>query len=121
MGDSISMTDKEPDTIELWNMAIFKPTWWKPWYTAFYIDCPQFLSFNSFDNHGVRPFWMRFHESDSIKYVGILCRIRKSQLDDFLVCMEELQRNILICGYTDYEEFCQEWQKEIAEEDEDDD
>lgn len=115
--ESITNQEQEPEKIELWNMAMFTPRWWKPWYTVFYVDCPQYLSFNIFDKYGVRPFCMRFLEGDIIKYAGILCRIRKRQLDDFLVCMEELQRNILICGYTDYEEFCRDFQKELTEED----
>lgn len=110
---------KEPETIELWNMAFFKTKWWKPWYTFFYVDCPQYLSFNIFDKYGVKPFWMRFYESDNVKYIGIICCVRKKHMDDFLMSMHELQKNMAICGYTDYEEFCHEVQEAMDEADAD--
>ena len=60
---------------------------------------------------------MQFYESDNVKYVGIMCRVWKRQLDDFLDCMNDMQRNMLICGYTDYEEFCRELESKMDEED----
>lgn len=96
------------EPIELWNIAFFEPVWYKPWYSFFFIDCPQYLSDNIFSKHGIRPFFCRFYEKPDIKYIGITCSIRKKHLDEFLECMHELQRNMVICGYSDYEEFCRE-------------
>lgn len=111
--------NKEPETIELWNMAFFNPAWWKPWYTFFYVDCPQYLSFNAFDKYGVKPFWMRFSETDEQKYVGVICRVWKRQFYEFLECMNEMQRTMIICGYNDYEDFCRELQSKMDEEEAD--
>mgnify|MGYP003319584922 CR=1 FL=1 len=95
--------NKEQD-IELWNMVAINPKRWKPWFTVFYVDCPQYLSFNAFDKYGVRPFWMSFHETDEHKYVGIICRVWKRQFEEFLECMNEMQRTMIICGDNDYED-----------------
>lgn len=116
----IEVENNKEQVIELWNMAVINPKRWKPWFTVFYVDCPQYLSFNAFDKYGVRPFWMRFYESDDVKYVGVMCRVWKGQFDEFLECMNDMQRNMLICGYNDYEEFCRELQNKMDEEDADD-
>lgn len=108
----------EIENIELWNMALIDPKWYKPWHTVFYVDSPQYLSFNLFDKYSLHPFFFREKEMDGCKYIGIMCCIRFSRLEDFLMCMHELQRNMMICGYNDYEEFCREVQAEMDAEDE---
>lgn len=115
--DCITNKGREPEKIELWNIAMFTPRWWKPWLTFFYIDCPQFLSFNLFDKYDIQPFFFRYKEHEDGKYIGVTCCVRKSCADDFFMCMHEMQRNMMICGYSDYEEFCRKWQKDIEEED----
>ena len=112
--------NKEPEIIDLWNTALFTPRWWKPWYTFFYIDCPQFLSYNLFDKYNLNPFFFRYKEHEDGKYIGVKCCVRKRRIDDFLECMNDMQRNMLICGYNDYEEFCREVQEAMDEEDADD-
>lgn len=117
MSDERITKEDELNGIELWNMALFSPHWWKPWLTFFYIDCPQYLSFNLFDKYDIQPFFFRFSEHKDGKYIGVKCCIKKSRIDDFLVCMHEMQRNMTICGYSDYEEFCRKWQEDLKEED----
>lgn len=115
--DRITKEDQEPERIELWNMAIIRPHWWLPWLKVFYFDCPQFLSYNLLDKYGVNPFLFEFKESDGCKYIGVKCRVWIKDMDNFFLCMHELQRNMMICGYSDYKEFCREWQKQYTEED----
>lgn len=113
----MSDTDtNEIEEVEIWNALIYEPVWWKPWVTVVYVDGPQFLSANIFDKHDIRPFRMKFFERDDTPYMAILCNIPKKRLDDFLECMEELQRNMLICGYVDYEDFCRIVQAEFGAE-----
>lgn len=118
--ERITKEDQEPERIELWNMAMFTPHWWKPWYSLFYIDCPQYLSFNLFDKYGVQPFFFRYKEHEDGKFIGVECCVWKSRVGEFFECMHELQRNMMICGYSDYEEFCQKLHDEWDEEEEDD-
>ncbi len=103
-------------TIELYNVFGVMPKRWHLWITFYYIDCPQYLSFRIFDRNGVKPFLFRFSDLADGKYIGVLCRIPKKRLDDFLVCMEELQRVMYICGYSDYEKFCREEHDKLVEE-----
>lgn len=115
----MSDTDtNEIEEVEIWNAMIWEQAWWKPWVTVIYFDGPQYLSEKSFAKHGVRPFHMKFFERDDTPYMAVLCNVRKKHMDEFLECMEELQRNMLICGYVDYEEFCRAIRAVIAEDDE---
>lgn len=94
------------ETVELHNMAMLNPHRWLPWYTIFFVDSIQYLSFSIFDKHNLKPFFFKHLERDDVSYVGIMCLIRKKRLEDFLMCMEELEKNMMICGYSDYREFC---------------
>lgn len=103
------------EIVEIYNAALFAPKWYKPWHTLFYIDCPQYISFRLFEQCGIRPFGMKKLDNPKIKYIGIYCRIKKSRLADFMKCMADLQRNMAICGYTDYEEFCRDMINDASE------
>lgn len=119
MSDTDTKEIEEVVEVEVWNALVYEPVWWKPWVTVIYVDGPQYLSANSFAKHGIRPFRMKFFERDDTPYMAVLCNIPKKRLDDFLECMAELQKNMLICGYVDYEDFCRTLQAEFeAAEDE---
>lgn len=104
------------ETIELYNACGIIPKWWHLWFTFYYIDCPQYLSFRVFDRNGVKPFLFRFTDLADGKYIGVLCCVPRRRVHDFMVCMEELQRVMYICGYNDYEEFCRKEQDRLSEE-----
>lgn len=107
---------EEQKSIEIYNAFCVAPSKLKPWHTFFYVDCPQYLADKLFDEHGLRPLFFKERWTADGKYIGVTCFIRKKRIDDFLLCMYQLQKNMLICGYTDYEEFC----RSITEELEDD-
>lgn len=109
------MADNE---VEIYNAFCVAPSKLKPWYTFFYIDGPQYLADKLFAERGVSPIVIREHESIDGKYIGVTCMIRKKRLSEFLLAMADLQKNMIICGYTDYEEFCRSVLKEISEDDE---
>jgi hypothetical protein len=100
--------DEDLETIEIFNAVMINPSKLKPWHTLFYIECPQFLSFKLFDKYNVKPFFFRFKESNETKYIGVICCVRKKQIEDFMKCMYEMQKDMVICGYRDYEKFCRE-------------
>ena len=70
----------------------------------FYFDVTPYLADQIFIRHeiGVR-FGKEFAKEDS-PYRGILCRIRKKDVQVFESCMKELKRNMMICGHPDYEQ-----------------
>lgn len=98
------MEDKE--AIEIYNAYCVNPKRWKPWYTFFYVDCPQYLADNIFQKHGIKPIILKERWTEDGKYVAIFVIIKKRHMDEFLQSMYELQRNMIICGYSDYEKFC---------------
>lgn len=106
---------EEQQPIDLYNLIVFAQPKIIPWERVFYVDCPQFLSFNLFEKYGVRPFFFHYFEKDDMKYIGVSCCVRKKRFEDFLKCIYELQRNMMICGYNDYEQFCRELRDSIEE------
>lgn len=61
-----------------------------------------------FKKHGVKsvkPFrTFRMDEDERYTFVG--CEVRKSEVDTFNEALYEMQIQMLILGYRDYEEFC---------------
>lgn len=45
------------------------------------------------------------------KYRLIFCKIKKQDKDKFLEAMEDLEKKMLLCGYPDYKEYCQDFMK----------
>lgn len=116
------MSDTESKTtIEIFNAVCVNPSRWKPWHTFIYIDSVQYLADNIFEKYGIHPRGWREMPAIDSAYSAIRCRIRKRSLSDFLMAMEELQRKMIICGYSDYEAFCRKIIDALGQEDDTDD
>ena len=99
--------------IDIFNMMMFDTPLWKPWYEAVYIDCSQYLADPIFEKNGVTPWVVKELSHDGGKFLAIIVRVKKKKMGAFLDSLHELQKNMIICGYPDYEKFCRELSSEI--------
>ena len=103
------MTDlSDEKRIEIYNAVCVNDHALKPWRTFLYIDCAEYLADRLFEKYGISPFFLREIYADGMKYSAIACIIRKKNTDLFCRAMYELQKNMTICGYGDYEGFCRD-------------
>lgn len=96
------------DKIEIYNAFCINEHKLKPWRTFIFVDCPQYLATKCFSNYGVNPLVFKEMYYPELKYSAFVCAIRKSKTNEFLHAMHDLQKAMLICGYSDYQEFCKE-------------
>ena len=61
--------------------------------------------FERWNVKSVRPFKAFLVHNDK-RYTAVACTFLKSEEDKFLQAMDALQKDMLIFGYPDYEEFC---------------
>ena len=121
MSETPEEKTKDLTPVEIWNAFGVVHAKWKPWYKFIVVDCPQYMAMTVLERHGVDPAVISvLREDNSGKYMMLVVRILKKHLGAFLEAMEELQRNMVICGYTDYPDFCRELTGYVCEEDEDD-
>lgn len=61
-----------------------------------------------FEKYNVRSFkpFRTFQLEDDDRYVIVGCTINKSEDQAFCEALHDMQTDMLILGYTDYEEFC---------------
>ena len=70
-----------------------------------YFDRDQ-CSFSLLRRRNVRMKIKSVLKKQNDKYVVVLCKVRKKDVGEFEVAMEELPNKMLICGYLDYSAFC---------------
>ena len=97
------------ERVDITNAALELPKRWIPWVDVIYIDVPNLLSLDIFKRNGLRPWGMKVADNPERPYVGVLCKIRKKRLVDFLHCMAELRKLVLMCGHNDYDDFCKQY------------
>lgn len=97
------------ERVDITNAALEFPKRWIPWVDVIYIDVPHLLSLDIFKRNGIRPWGMKVTDNPELPYVGVLCKIRKKRLVDFLHCMAELRKLVLMCGHNDYDDFCKQY------------
>lgn len=68
-----------------------------------YFDATPYLADQIFIRHAIRVWFGEEFAKEGFPYRGIFCHVRKKDVPVFESCMEELKRNMVICGYTDYE------------------
>ena len=105
------------EPVEIYNALCINDHPLKPWRTFIYIDCAEYLAGKSFEKYGLNPFILREMSSDGEKYIALSCIIKKKNTGLFCEAMAELQKNMVICGYLDYEQFCRELVADVTEED----
>ena len=96
------------ERVDITNAVLEIPKRWIPWVDVIYIDVPNLLSLDIFKRNGIRPWGMKVTDNPELPYVGVLCKIRKKRLVDFLHCMAELRKLVLMCGHNDYDDFCKQ-------------
>lgn len=78
-----------------------------------YIDSPKHMADDIFARHKVVVKFRGEWKKPGAKYQIVMCKVRKADTPKFLEAMEELPQRMLICGYPDYLEFCEEFNKEL--------
>ena len=81
--------------------------------TYMYIDTKDHLADQIFIRHRLRVFFKGDYGKEGKEYQIILCKASKKRREDFLGCMRELSRNMLLLGHTDYSQFCGQIQELI--------
>lgn len=71
-----------------------------------YVDTGDYLAEPLFERSRLKIRILGEMKKQGTKYRMILCRIRSSQVSDFLDCMKILERKMLLSGHTDYSDFC---------------
>ena len=97
------------EKVDITNAVLELSKLWIPWVDVIYIDVPNLLSLDIFKRNRLRPFGMKVTDNPKLPYVGVLCKIRKKRLVDFLHCMDELRKLVLMCGHNDYDDFCKQY------------
>ena len=83
-------------------LKIRKPSARYTYYLFF--DTTPYLADQIFIRHEIRVRFGKEFAKEGSPYRGILCSVRKKDAPVFESCMEELKRNMLICGHPDYEQ-----------------
>lgn len=68
-----------------------------------FFDVEPYLADQLFIKRKVRVWFGDEFRSKDSPYVAIFCHVRKRDVPAFLDALEELKKNMLICGYRDYE------------------
>lgn len=71
-----------------------------------YIDTPEYKADHIFIKNKIAIKFDQEFQKEGDKYILVVCSCKKQDLEKFLMSMEELERNMLICGNTDYKECC---------------
>ena len=69
----------------------------------FFFDTTPYLADQIFIRHETRVWFVQEFAKDGSPYRGIFCHVRKKDEPVFEACMEELKKNMMICGHPDYE------------------
>ena len=83
----------------------------------------SFLFFDD-DNHSAASLFNRYQVRIKVKgawvkqgekYKVILCKVRNRDVPKFRQAMEDLKTKMLLIGNTDYEDFCERFQKDLKD------
>lgn len=82
-----------------------------------YIDAKEHLADNLFINEKVTVHFKQEFIKPGCKYAIVFCKIRKKDKGKFLDALAQLEKKMLIMGYSDYPDFCndllQRWMSEL--------
>lgn len=71
-----------------------------------YVDAPEHHADHLFINRKLRVQFKADFRKEGEKYQIVVCKVPKRRREDFVACMEELCRNMLVLGRTDYPDAC---------------
>lgn len=69
-----------------------------------FFDTTPYLADEIFIRHNVRVWFDSEYVRDGFSYRPIMCHVKKKDVPEFLAAMEDLKKNMLICGHEDYAE-----------------
>lgn len=89
-------------------MNFFRLDNFSVWYRSYaFVDCDEYYADQIFIDNKIKvKFGKEFKDSKSA-YRMIFCKVRKRDEEKFLEAISELRNKMILMGYTDYEEQCQ--------------
>lgn len=79
----------------------------------FYIDTKRYLADALFIKHKVRVWFKQEYSKENNEFVLIFCKVRKTDAEKFTTAVEELKNKMILLGYYNYQEFCEEISESI--------
>lgn len=76
------------------------------WSYFAFIDVPEYLADQLFIRHEVTVHFGDEMANPDNEYRIIFCKVRKVDEERFLAALQDLPNKMLLCGHTDYEDFC---------------
>ena len=78
-----------------------------------FFDVEQYCADNLFIQHKIKVTFLSEYQKEYIPYLAIFCKVKKRDTLQFEAIMKELANKMIICGYTDYEQFCERFINDI--------
>lgn len=80
-----------------------------------YVDAvDNYQADDLFDNNNLSVrFKGDYRSQDQNKYIAVLCKVRNKDIDKFANIMHELEIKMLLIGYHDYVDYCQDFWKQF--------
>lgn len=80
-----------------------------------FLDCDEYLADQLFIKHKVPVNFGGEFVRDDTRYRVISCKIRKKHEENFLKALSEMYNKMILRGYDDYQEFCENFNAIISE------
>ena len=80
-----------------------------------FVDVEKYLADELFIRHKVQVKFKQEYQKTGMNYLLIFCKVRKKNKTKFLEALEELKSKMLLLGYEDYQNFCEEFNENILE------
>ena len=72
-----------------------------------FFDVEQYYADNLFIRHKIKVTFLREYQKEDIPYLAIFCKVKKRDASEFEIVMKELADKMIICGFAEYEQFCE--------------
>lgn len=72
-----------------------------------YIDTKDYKADNIIVNDKIKMKIIKEFHKEGERYCLIYCKVRKDDAIRFELAMEKLKSKMLVCGYNDYERYCE--------------
>ena len=80
-----------------------------------FFDVDKFFGSHMIIENMIRIDFQKEMRKDGSPYIAVFCKVHKKDIEKFENTMLELRKKILICGYSDYDEFCEKFFSKIPE------
>ncbi len=86
------------------NYIQLKPGIFKLYYV--YLDVPEYYADSIFIKYNIKVKFLKEFYNEQNRYITIFCKIRKQDKMRFEEAMNSLEKKMIICGYSNYPEYC---------------